>query len=167
MFLTAEFGDAQSVRRAIEALKTRGLEAGEIDLFSAEPVELPEGLLERPSRMSLAAVAGAAAMCLLATLFVRYTQYDYRVVTGGMPLFSWWATGVVFYEFTMFGAIVTTFVMFLAESGLIKRGRSLAVPRPAEGSIHLRVRCVAERAAAIADCLYQTGAASVTNVEDA
>src|SRR5690242_12611934 len=98
MFLTAEFGDAQSVRRAIETLKTRGLEAGETDLFSAEPIELPEGLLERPSRMSLAAVAGAAAMCLLAILFVRYTQYDYRVVTGGMPLFSWWATGVVFYE---------------------------------------------------------------------
>src|SRR5712692_9852873 len=151
MFLTAEFGDTQSVRAAIEALKARGFQAGEIDVFSVEPVELPEGLLERPSRMSLASVGGAASFCLLAILFVRYTQYDYRVVTGGMPLFSWWATGVIFYELTMFGAIATTFLMFLFESGLLRRGRSMPAPQLAEGRIHVRVDCAPERAVAATD----------------
>jgi hypothetical protein len=161
MFLTAEFSDAPSVADAITALKARGFEAGGMDVFSTEPVELPDGMLERPSRMSLAAVSGAVCSCLLAILFVRYTQYDYPLVTGGMPLFSWWATGVIFYEFTMFGAISATFLMFLVESGLLQRGHSARTPMLVEGRIHLRVGCDAGRAEAAAECLRQTGAVSV------
>ena len=161
MFLTAEFSDAQPVSTAIGALKARGFEPAEMDLFSTEPVDLPEGLLERPSHMSLVSVAGAGGLCLLAILFVRYAQYDYPLVTGGMPLFSWWATGVIFYEFTMFGAISATFVMFLVESGLLKRKRSTPAPVLAAGRIHLRVRSDASRAATAMECLRQAGAINV------
>jgi hypothetical protein len=161
MFLTAEFSDVPSVGAAIGVLKARGFGATEMDLFSTEPVELPEGLLERPSHMSLAAVAGAASLCLSAILFVRYTQYDYPLVTGGMPLFSWWATGVIFYEFTMFGAISATFAMFLVESGLLQRNRSIPAPVLVAGRIHLRVRCDAKRAAAAMEGLHQAGAVRV------
>jgi hypothetical protein len=166
MFLTAEFGDAQAIAAAIGALKARGFEAGEIDVFSSEPVDLPDGLLERPSRMSLVAVGGAACLGLLAILFVHYAQHDYPLVTGGMPLFSWWATGVVFYEIAMFGAITATFLMFLLESGLLKRNGSAPTPVLAEGGIRLRVSCAPERAAATTECLYQTGAASVRKLEN-
>jgi hypothetical protein len=161
MFLTAEFSDAQSAGSAIGALKAHGFKAYEMDLFSTEPVELPDGLLERRSHMSFAAVAGAASLCLLAILFVRYTQYDYPLVTGGMPLFSWWATGVIFYEFTMFGAIAATFVLFLVESGLLNRDRPALAPVLEAGRIHLRVRSDAKRAAEVMECLQRTGALSV------
>ena len=66
--------------------------------------------------MSLAAVTGAITSCLLAIGFVYFTQHNYPLITGGMPLFSFWATGVVFYEMTMFGAIVTTFFWFLRKA---------------------------------------------------
>ncbi len=161
MFLTAEFSDAPSVGAAVGALKARGFDAAEMDVFSTEPVELPGGLLERPSHMSLADVLGAASLGLLTILFVRYTQYDYPLVTGGMPLFSWWATGVIFYELTMFGAIFTTFATFLVESGLLKRGRVVPAPVLVAGRMHLRVRCDAGRAAAAIDCLHQSGAVRV------
>lgn len=161
MFLTAEFSDAQAVSTAIGSLKAGGFEATAMDLFSTEPVDLPEGLLERPSHMSLAAVMGAASLCLLAILFVRYAQYDYPLATGGMPLFSWWATGVIFYEFTMFGAISATFVMFLVESGLLKRDRSIPAPVLVAARIHLRVRSDASRATAAMECLRQAGAINV------
>jgi Alternative complex III, ActD subunit len=161
MFLTAEFSDAPSVGAALRALKADGFDAAQMDVFSTEPVELPGGLLERPSHMSLAAVTGAASLCILAIVFVRYTQYDYRLVTGGMPLFSWWATGVIFYEFTMFGAIVAMFATFLVESGLLKRHRAIPAPVLVAGRIQVRVCCDAGRAVAAAECLRKAGALNV------
>jgi hypothetical protein len=159
MFLTAEFGDADSVARAIASLRAQGLTADQIDVFSTEPVELPAGLLDRRSHMSVTAVASAASFCLLAILFVRYAQYDYPVVTGGMPIFSWWSNGVIFYEFTMFGSITATFVMFLLESGLLKRRK--AAPVLVAGRILLRVSCEAGRAAVATESLRQAGATGV------
>lgn len=162
MFLTAEFADAQSVAQAIAALRAQGFTADQLDVFSTEPVELPHGLLERPSRMSLTAVASAAGFCLLAILFVRYAQYDYPVVTGGMPLFSWWANGVIFYEFTMFGSITATFVMFLVESGLFRR--HAPAPVLVASRILLRVSCEAGRAAVATESLRQEGATAVAEL---
>lgn len=162
MFLTADFADAQSVARAIVALQAQGFTANDVDVFSTEPVELPGGLLARPSHMSLAAVMSAASFCLLAFLFVRYAQYDYPLVTGGMPLFSWWANGVIFYEFTMFGSITATFVMFLVESGLLNR----RAPAPVliAGRILVRVCCEVGRVAVATESLRQTGGASVAEL---
>ena len=47
----------------------------------------------------------------LATAFVYWAQNNYKLVTGGMPIFSFWATGVITYEMTMLGAIITTFAV--------------------------------------------------------
>ena len=159
MFLTAEFGDADSVARAIASLRSQGFRADQVDVFSTEPVDLPPGLLDRPSHMSLTAVASAVSFCLLAILFVRYAQYDYPLVTGGMPIFSWWSNGVIFYEFTMFGSITATFVMFLLESGLLKR--RAPAPVLVAGRILLRISCEAGRAAVATDCLRQAGATGI------
>ena len=166
MILTADFDDPRSVASAIVALQARGYGAEEIDVFSTAPVELAQVLLERPSRMSLVAVTSAVVFGLSAIAFVHYTQNDYRIVTGGMPIFSWWSTGVIFYEFTMFGSISATFVMFLLESGLLGRRRSGPAPVLDAGRIHLRLLCEAEDAAPAADCLYQAGAASVEKMEE-
>ena len=166
MILTADFGDPQSVASAIRALQARGYGAEQIDVFSTAPVELAEALLERPSRMSLVAITSAVVFGLSAIAFVHYTQNDYRLVTGGMPIFSWWSTGVIFYEFTMFGSISATFVMFLLESGLLKRRRSVPAPLLDAGRIHLRLLCQAEDVSPATSCLYQAGAASVEKMEE-
>jgi hypothetical protein len=165
MILTADFGDQQSTASAIRALQARGYGAEEIEVFSTAPVELAEALLDRPSRMSLVAITTAVVFGLSAIAFVHYAQNDYRIVTGSMPIFSWWSTGVVFYEFTMFGSISATFVMFLLESGLLGRRRSLQGPVLEPGRIHLRVFCQAKDAAPATDCLYQAGASSVEKLE--
>ncbi|HLN02957.1 MAG TPA: quinol:electron acceptor oxidoreductase subunit ActD [Bryobacteraceae bacterium] len=162
MFLTAEFADAQSVAQAIASLRAQGFDGDQMDVFSTEPVEITGGLLDRPTHMSLTAVASAASFCLLAFLFVRYAQYDYPVVTGGMPIFSWWANGVIFYEFTMFGSITATFVMFLVESGLLTR--RAPAPVLVAGRILLRISCEARRAAVATECLRQAGATGVAEL---
>ena len=161
MILTADFGNPQSVALAIQALEARGHKPGEIEVFSTAPVELAGDPLKCPSRMSLVAVTSAVLFCLSAVAFVHYTQHDYPLVTGGMPIFSWWSTGVIFYEFTMLGSISATFVMFLIESGLLKRRRSIPAPMLEDGRILLRLICEAVDSVPAIECLYEAGAAKV------
>jgi hypothetical protein len=160
-YLTGEFRDREQLISAIRSLRASGVQAEALDLFSAEPVELPRGVLDRPSRMSLASVVGAVAFGSLATAFIRYTQHNYKLVTGGMPTFSFWATGVITYEMTMLGAIVAAFAWFLWESGLIRRRETAPVPRVQPGSMCLRVRCTAELAGHTSETMRRNGAVYV------
>jgi len=157
-----EFREKAAVRRAIEWLRDAGVTSEDMDLFSEEPVELPRRVLDRPSHMSLVSVVGAILMGTLATAFVYWAQHNYQLVTGGMPVFSFWATGVITYEMTMFGAIVSTFGWFLWESGLIrKRDKSAPVPEVAPESICLRVRCAGDQAPPAIEMMRRAGAVSI------
>jgi hypothetical protein len=112
--------------------------------------------------MSLASVTGAIVFGVLATGFIFWTQHNYNVVTGGMPVFSFWATGVITYEMTMLGAIVATFTWFLWESGLIrKRDRSAPVPQVSPGSICLRVCCRVEDSERAIEMTRRAGAVDI------
>jgi len=162
MYLIGEFREKEAVAAAIRALRALGVSPADFDLFSEEPVELPRSVLDRPSRMSAVSVGGAILFGALATAFIWWTQQNYRLVTGGMPVFSFWATGVITYEMTMLGAIVATFGWFLWESGLIrKRDRTKPVPEIHPGSMCLRVRCRDGETAQAADTLRRTGAIEV------
>jgi hypothetical protein len=132
-------------------------------------VEFPRGVLDRPSRMSVVSVLGAILLGTLATAFIRWAQQNYRLVTGGMPIFSFWATGVITFEMTMLGAIVSTFGWFLWESGLIRRPKLKApVPDVGPGAVCLRVRCrghEADEAAQAAEAMRSAGAVEVQECE--
>jgi hypothetical protein len=164
-WVIAEFQDKAEVAAAIRALRSDGVTPDRLDLFSDEPVEFPQGVLDRPSNMSVAAVSGAILTGGLATLGVWAAQHQYPLVTGGMPIFSFWGTGVITYETTMLGAVLATFAWFLRESGLIrKRDRSKPVPAVAPGSISLRVHCPGPDGSVI-EKLRRAGAVSVARRE--
>lgn len=161
-YLLSEFRDKEAVGPAILALRAAGVSVDDIDLFSEEPVELRRGVLDRPSRSSLVAVLGAIACGAAATAFVRFAQYNYPVVTGGMPVFSFWGTGVITYEMTMLGAVLATFGYFLFDSGLLRRrDRTAPVPVVPPECICIRVRCTASDASKPAAVLREAGAISV------
>lgn len=166
MFLAGKFEQRDSAAAALSDLQANGFTPVDLDVFSDEPVEFAPGVLDRPSRMSLAAVSGAAAFFLLVAGFVYFTQYNYPLITGGMPTFSFWATGVVFFEITMFGAILTTFGFFLRESGLLRRGPRAPVPVIEPGVICLRVNCRPEQRDDVGRCLKQAGAIDVMELGD-
>jgi hypothetical protein len=162
MYLIGEFREKNAAAAAIRRLRANGITPADLDVFSEEPVEFPRGLLDRPSHMSLVSVSGAMLLGTLATAFLWWTQHDYKLVTGGMPIFSFWATGVITYEMTMLGAIVATFGWFLWESGLVrKRDRSAPVPEVDPGSLCLRVRCRRDEAAQAIDAMRSAGALDV------
>ncbi|MBV8550126.1 MAG: DUF3341 domain-containing protein [Acidobacteriaceae bacterium] len=167
MYLIGDFHDQESTVRAVLDLKANGFNADDLDVFSDEPLEFRRGVLDRRSRMSLAVVTGAIIFCLLAIGFVHFTQYNYQLVTGGMPTFSFWATGVVFYELTLFGAIVTTFFWFLRESGLPRRASRPSAPMREPGTICVQVRSRLDQAEAAHRLLERAGANNVRRIGDA
>jgi hypothetical protein len=162
-YLSAGFQDKRAAVRAIEELKARGASNSDLDVFSTEPVVFEPGVLDRPTHMSLAVVIAALLFGVSAAWFIYYTQYNYPLVTGGMPIFSFWSVGVPIYELTMFGAIVTTFAWFLGESKLFRRERA-PVPALEPGVISLRVRCEPDESALFEKCLEEAGAESVTRL---
>jgi hypothetical protein len=167
LYLTGTFGDKGQAIQAIRRLKENGYGPDDLAIFSNEPMELPRGVLDRKSHMSLAVVSGAVVFFVLAIAFVYFTQYDYRLVTGGMPIFSFWPTGVIFYEMTMLGAILTALGWFIWESGLLRRDKSIPVPAIEPEAICLRVGCEMDQFGAVASLLTEAGARSVEKLEKA
>jgi hypothetical protein len=166
IYVIGEFREKERVAAAIRAMRAAGATDAELDVFSEEPVEFPRGVLDRPSRMSLISVSGAIAFGMLATGFIYWAQHNYRVVTGGMPLFSFWATGVITFEMTMLGAIVAVFGWFLWESGLVRRrDREAPVPMVDPGSICLRVWCRGPQAGQAIEAMQRAGAIGVERRE--
>jgi hypothetical protein len=166
VYLTGDFQEKETTVQALRELAAKGFGPSDLDVFSDEPLEFPRGVLDRPSRMSLGVVAGAITFCSLAIGFVYFTQYNYPLITGGMPLFSFWATGVIFYEMTMLGAILTTFIWFLAESGLLRRNRKAPVPAVEPGMICVRLRCQPDQVDAAGGYLERAGATNVRKIGD-
>jgi hypothetical protein len=166
MFLTAEFVKPEPAADGVSALLAEGFDTNSIDIFSDRPVELVEDMLRRRSSASLVAVLGAIINGGLATGFIIYTQHDYPLVTGGMPLVSGWATGVISYELTMAGAVAGAVLAFLWEAGLFRR-RKGRPPTLKDGSIFLRVECPDDAATTVTDCLSSAGAVEITRQETA
>ena len=166
MFLAGDFLNQEATVRALLDLKAKDFNSADLAVFSDEPIEFPRDILHRPSHMSFAVVIGAITSCLLVIGFVYFTQYNYPIVTGGMPIFSFWATGVVFYELTMFGAIVTTFFWFLRESGLLRRNRRSPAPRVEPGIVSLRVDCRSNREDTVRRSLESAGAKDIRALGD-
>lgn len=167
VYLSGTFAGKVEASQAIKQLKASGYGPADLAIFSDEPVEFPRGVLDRPSHMSLAVVAGAATFFLLTVWFVYYTQHNYRIVTGGMPIFSFWPTGVVFYEMTMLGAILTTLGWFIRESGLLRRDKGIPIPSVEPEMICLRVRCSPEQFETAITVLQKAGAKNVAKLEKA
>ena len=97
----------------------------------------------------------------MATAGVYWAQHNYRLITGGMPVFSFWATGVITYETTMLGAVLATFGWFLLESGLLRKRDRAPVPVVDPGSICLRVNCRGEQAEQAIDAMHRAGAIGI------
>jgi len=132
MIVSAEYRDQERLEAVIARLREAGLTAEEIALFSGKPVELPEGLLDRPGRMSLVSVLGALAVGVGFTTFMFWAQRDYPLITGGMPIVSAWPVGVVIFETTMAGAVLGVVLSFVAQARFFRKPKIAPPDGPRE-----------------------------------
>ena len=163
--LHAEFLQPEDAAEAIVGLIEAGVSRDAMELYSLRPVELDPPPLPRRSRMSLTAVLSAITVGGGATALMYWAQRDYPLITGGMPINSGWATGVVTFETTMAGAVLGIFAALLWESGIIRKRRSSPVPTLPDEGVVLQVAGVRDTAA-LEESLRAAGATKVEVVGD-
>ena len=121
--LYALYADPEGAQRAVDLLRAASSElsfdAKKIVILSGEPHEGYEFTDEHASKLpyrwsALGGICGGITGYLLATL----TQKAYPLPTGGMSITPLWTNGIVVYEMTMLGAILTTLVVLLIGAGL-------------------------------------------------
>jgi Protein of unknown function (DUF3341) len=117
------YADPAAAQQAVDSLRAISSELKfderQIIIVSGEPYEGYEfndsHTTPTPYRLAvLGGIMGGTLGYLLTTL----TQKSYPIVTGGMPLAPVWTNGIIVYEMTMLGAILTTLVTLLLGAGL-------------------------------------------------
>lgn len=112
------YPDPDSAQIAMNRLRSSGPELGfeerNIYLASSEPFdEYDLGWRKQRTPMPWIAAFGASIGGLSGYLLVVLTQRAYPLPTTNMPIVALWPTGVVVYELTMLGAILTTLISLL------------------------------------------------------
>jgi Protein of unknown function (DUF3341) len=121
--LYALYADPETAQRAVDALQAASSELKfdpeQIVIVSGEPHEgydfADSHITSHPYRW---AVFGAALGGMCGYLLTTLTQKAYPIVTGGMSITPGWTNGIIVYEMTMLGAILTTLFTLLRGAGL-------------------------------------------------
>lgn len=139
------YPDPDSAQRALNVLERAESELGfqdrDIAVLSGEPYEeYGFGQREHKTRMPWIAAAGGLVGGLSGWWFVSFTQKAYPMISGGMHLVTKWPDGIITYELTMLGAILTTLFTLLITARIPDwRGRKLYDPAISNGKILIGV----------------------------
>ena len=80
-------------------------------------------------------VLGAALGGIGGFLLVSLTSKSYPIMTGGMPITPAWISGIITYELTMLGAILTTLLVLLLTAPLLRWKHDLYDVQVANGKV--------------------------------
>ena len=165
------FEDPEAVQRAVDGLAAAGerlhFEKRQIVVISGEPYDGYDFSDEHAhTRLFQLAAIGAFVGGTCGYWLTSLTQRAYPIPTGGMPIVPAWTNGIIIYELTMLGAIITTVITLLASARLPRFEKPLTNPGIWEGKILVGV------AGPAADCrgeletlLRQAGAAEIKEFE--
>jgi hypothetical protein len=134
------FPDTNSARRGLTVLRAACsrlvLDPKAIVVMSSEPLEEEGfGWEEERAPMGWLAPLGALVGAGVGYMLSAFTQRSYPLPTGGMPIVAMWPTGIIMYELTMLGAIVTTILVFVISTGLPNYKKRLYDPEVTNGKI--------------------------------
>jgi Protein of unknown function (DUF3341) len=164
------FSNSDSARRALSALRTGSpelrIKKESIIVISSVPLE-EKGLCwnEQRSFMPWLAVVGGVLGGTAGYALAAFTQRTYPMPTGGMPIVALWPTGIVMYELTMLGAILTTVVTFLITARLPRYRNRIYDPEVSYGKLLVGVAGVdQELGAKVKQRLYEQGAERIKEI---
>ena len=126
-------GDAQ---RAVNGLRQAGVTDDRITVITIAPMEDFEfSHIGSKNPQWYAACAGGLVGLIFSTWLTRFTELDWPLNTGGMPVVAWWPNLIVMFEVTMLGAIVANIATLLLGGGLLRRRPALYDPEVSNGKI--------------------------------
>ena len=106
---------------ALEELQREGVPDSSITVMSSEPLHLETDGTQK-TRIAGFAIAGGLFGALCAILLTVITSRRVDLVTGGMPIVTPWAFGIVVFELTALGAILATLLRMIFEARLVRSG---------------------------------------------
>ena len=111
---------------ALASLKNQGIPGNSITLMSSEPIHLQDNgdASDSKSLINICGIVGGIVGAALAIALTVWTSRSVNLVTGGMPIVSPWALGVIVFEMTALGAILTIVGRMLFEARLLNRDES-------------------------------------------
>ena len=138
----AVFDSADEALAAQAALLREGFSSEAVTVMSNEPIHQDEDSEDGQSRIGLFAIIGGVIGAASAVLLTVVTAKRMGLVTGGMPVVTPWAFGIIVFELTMLGAILSTLARMLYESGLARPGGLKHYDRSvAEGKVVVFANC--------------------------
>ena len=122
-------------RQSVNALLSAGIPTSDITVLSSEPVEHYGVPSHQRTLMPWIVACGAVFAGIGGFLLASLTQKSYAIHTGGMQVVTLWADGIITYELTMLGAILTTGAVFLITGVLGGRDQFPYEPDVSEGKV--------------------------------
>jgi hypothetical protein len=105
---------------ALHELEREGVPSSSITVMSSEPLHLETS--DAPtSRIAGFAIAGGLLGAAFAIVLTVWTSRRVGLVTGGMPIVSPWAFGIIVFELAALGAILATLGRMIFEARLLWR----------------------------------------------
>jgi hypothetical protein len=156
-----------SAQQLVDALRVASLDLGfasdRVVVISGEPYEGYDFSDEHAkSPMFLLAACGGLLGGTCGYLLTTLTQKSYPLNTGGMPITPIWTNGIIVYELTMLGAILTTILFLFLSAPLPSFGAKLTDPEIWDGKILVGVTDQPEASVArIEKTFRQAGASEV------
>lgn len=117
---TKIFDTRHDANLALHELEREGVPGSAITVMSSEPLHLETSDAPK-SRIAGFAIAGGLLGAAFAIVLTVWTSRRVGLVTGGMPIVSPWAFGIIVFELTALGAILATLGRMIFEARLLWR----------------------------------------------
>jgi hypothetical protein len=148
------YADGDAAQRAVNALRSAGVDERDVEVMSAEPMEHFEfGQMNKTTRIWYIASGGGLLGLLFSTWLTRMTELAWPLPTGNMPIVAWWPNLIVIFELTMLGAILATVATLIVAGGLLRKRPSFYDPEVGNGKILVGVENPTGNVAAIEQAL--------------
>lgn len=132
----ALYSNGDAAQRAVNSLRSAGYDDRDITVITAAPMEEYEfSHIGRQSFQWYIAAAGGILGLLFATWLTRFTENDWPLDVGNMPIVAWYPNLIVIFELTMLGGILATVITLIVTAGLGRRMPTLYDPEVTQGKI--------------------------------
>lgn len=132
----ALYASGDEAQRAVDGLRAAGYGDQDITVITGAPMEDFEfSHIGRQSYIWYIASGGGLVGLLFSTWLTAFSERDWPIVVGNMPIVAWYPNLIVVFELTMLGAIVSTVIALIVSAGLGRRMPTLYDPEVTNGKI--------------------------------
>jgi len=134
------YNTPEAAQRAFSGLQASGVQSRDIIVLSSEPLEEFEfGRQDHKTSMPWIAICGGALGLTGAYFLTSLTQQAWPIVTGGMPIVSYWPNMIILFELTMLCAVFATVITLIRTAGFFSHLPDYYDPEVSSGKVLIGV----------------------------